>query len=109
MTKTSKSGNAVGETIRNMRSGQEVFESIDCTDRNFGFKNGKRIHLRPKMDGVPEFTLGDAAEPLMLLAEHEGATFCAHALEIAFEDGGADILTFERKASSVNREVGADG
>ena len=42
---------------------------------HFSFEGGECVHFCPEVNGIAEFTLGDAAQPLVLLAENEGASF----------------------------------
>jgi hypothetical protein len=85
-----------------------MLESIDGADRAFAFEGGKRIHPLPEMDGIAEFASGDAAEPLMFLAEDKSATLLQHGFAIAFEHGGADVLAFNGETPGLDGEMSAD-
>src|ERR1700679_31753 len=63
-------GNTVGEAKRNAGRGHQVLQSVDGADGAFGFERGECVYLRPEMNGVAEFTFGNATQPLMLFAKH---------------------------------------
>lgn len=61
------------------------------------------------MYGVAQLTFCDKAQPLMLLAQHEGATSFAQAFVITTEQSVADIFSFEGKTSDVDSEMSTNG
>ena len=99
VAEAAESGNAVGEAKRDAGSGHEVLEGVDGADWGFGFEGGERVHFLPEVDGIAEFAFGNAAEPLMVFAEHECASFLLYAFAIAFENGAADVLALEGETS----------
>ena len=109
VAETAESGDAVRETIAEAGRGHQMLEGIDGADRGFGFEGGECVHLLPEADGIAEIAFGDAAEPLMLFAQHEGASLFAHGIAIAFEQGTANVLAFEGEASGLGGQMSTDG
>ena len=75
VAEAAESGGTVSEAKRDVGRRHQVLESVDGADRAFGFEGGERVHFRPEVDGVAEFTFGDEAEPLMLFSQDEGQPF----------------------------------
>ncbi len=109
VSKTAESGGAVGEAIPDARTGHEMFDGVDGADGSFRLERRKRIHALPEMDGIAQLAFGDAAQPLVLLAQDEGLALFVEAFAIAFEECNADIFPLNGKASGFDREVRADG
>src|ERR1700692_2960617 len=109
VAEAAESGDAVGETKGDVVRGHEVLEGVDGANGAFALEGGECVDLRPEMYGVAEFACSDAAKPLMIFTEHEGNTFFAHRLAVAFEHSSADVLAFDGEPSGLGGEVGADG
>ena len=109
MAEAAESGDAVGEAIGDSGSGHEVLDGVDGADRAFSFEGGERVHLLPEMYGIAQLAFGDAAQPPVPFFQHESATFLLHAFAIAFENGGADVVAFDREMSGFGGEVSAYG
>src|SRR5579864_4765429 len=95
MSQASQTCYATGQAIKQVPGGHQVLERVNGADGHFALHRRERIHFRPEVDWVPQFTLCNLTQPVVVLAEDERHSSCMQAFAIAFKYGIADVLLLQ--------------
>ena len=67
VTQTAQTCHATCQPVTQVVGWHQVLDGIDRADRHIAFDGGKGVNLCPEANRIPQFTLGNLAQPFVVL------------------------------------------